>query len=947
MYPQQKNIFSDNKPKKLRLFSLSLWIIGILILTAVSLPFVIKQSSIHYFLELQNADNAAIENVDLNLFAGRLVFDNLEVQKANFETLHVEKLVINIDWLPLFSRRFSIRSFLIRNANLQLDISTPNLLSVNGLTFQIEPDDRLALEKANSNTRWEFGLQEAYIANSQIIIKQNELNSTVAIQSVTFSNFVSWLPTQSTIFKTKFTLDDASILFEGTTKPFQPTLPLTARFTVDRLDLARITPLIKNDTITALKGTVKSELNIKSAFVIQDQYDVKVEGYVNTTGFQGAFSDNVIAHDQLSWSGLTQLSLNTRNNYFSIFNKGTTELQGFNYVSTLTGLALSSRVIASEGQLSYDSNPANLTKNPNDNEDNTTGSPLHFTGRLQAADLKAIDHKNQMTLTTMQSIELPKIELGGIRHINIPTLTILQARFLSLSEITDSNINNNDVNNNGENSHENNRNTDDDATNSTNDADNTLDTVITESDQNNSLDFLLTIDQTIINNIQLNPDEELNITDILLAGTNAQLEKKADGKLKYIEEVMSTFAGTQLEPPAEPIPAVDDTLTTTPADVLASALTTPPSNTEGEIPSFIVRIGIIEVGGDSQLVFKDDSITPNYQTNLSNVKLKIVGLNNQDKSQNSQIDLVATADNTAKISLNGFIQPFSSPINAQVFANIANLELPPLSSYTASSLGYHLKRGRASAELSINIVNGNLESKNDIVISQLNLEQKDDEDIKNLTEELSLPLDKALDLLRDREGNITIALPVTGNVNDPDFDFTPTINKAMGKAIRSATLSYVEHALQPWSTLLTVAKIAGKRVNKVKFEPLLFNVGSAHIRKENHDYLNKISSLLKDRPSLEITTCGIASLQDKLALSRMANNNKSDAINSKANNSGSAQASAPIVDKKTLLKLAKKRSKNVINYLVNRKKIDSKRLFTCNPTYLNRNSAPPSVEFIL
>jgi len=912
LYTQQKNIFSDNKSSKQRIFSWSLWILATIVLIAASLPFIIKQLSIHYFIEQQQVDTAQIGNVDLNLFAGHLVFDNVEIQKTSFEKLKIEKLSINFDWLPLLSQQFLVRSFIIRTANLQLDMRAPDLISINGLRFSTEVNNNTPSEDSTSNSNWQFGLQKIHIVNSHVTIKQKEFDSNIAIEAFTISNLIRWLPAQSTTFKSNLTLDDAPILLEGTAKPFQPTLPLTAHFTVNNLDLSNIQPLLKNN-MTALAGTVSAELNISSLFAKENEYDIKIEGYIKSFNFQGTFSDSDIKQDQFTWSGLTQLSLNTRNASFSIFNKGTTELQGLHYTSALTGLTLSSRSTTSEGQFSYESSPINLHQNTDANGNTATATPFHFIGRITAIDFEAIEHKTNIILAAMQSIELPEIELGGINHIDISTLSIQKARFLSENTIANN-------------------------------------TITVEANQPQEKGYLLAVNQTVINDFQLNLDKELNITDLVLTGANGELIKQTDGKLQYIDEVISALAIGQAKRPLEPTSNESASPVSPMAIIntgLTDTLTMSSPSLEGKIPDFIVRIGTINVDGDSKFSFKDASVDPIYQTNISNIQLKIVGLNNQDKNQNSQIDLVATGDDNTNIALSGFVQPFSKPINAHIVANIKALELPPLSSYTASTLGYHLKRGQASADLSLNVIHGNLESNNNIIISKLNLEQKSDEDIKNLTEELAMPLDKALDLLRDSKGNITISLPVNGNINDPNFDFSPTINKAMGKAIRSATLSYVEDTLHPWSTLLTVAKIAGKQVNKIKFEPLLFNVGSDQIRKENYDYLNKISKLINDRPELSITVCGVASLQDRLALSRTASNNKSgrtDAINSKTANT---LATALVITKKTLLKLAKNRSKNVIRYLVNKKKIASQRLLTCKPTYLNRKSALPSVEIVL
>ena len=56
-------------------------------------------------------------------------------------------------------------------------------------------------------------------------------------------------------------------------------------------------------------------------------------------------------------------------------------------------------------------------------------------------------------------------------------------------------------------------------------------------------------------------------------------------------------------------------------------------------------------------------------------------------------------------------------------------------------------------------------------------------DAQRITEKVGMPLEMAVDLLKDIDGRIALSLPITGRVSDPDVDFGPAINKAIGNVL--------------------------------------------------------------------------------------------------------------------------------------------------------------------
>lgn len=109
-------------------------------------------------------------------------------------------------------------------------------------------------------------------------------------------------------------------------------------------------------------------------------------------------------------------------------------------------------------------------------------------------------------------------------------------------------------------------------------------------------------------------------------------------------------------------------------------------------------------------------------------------------------------------------------------------------------------------------------------------------------------------------------MPVKGNIDKPDFDLSLIINKAMGKAMKSASLSYLKHLLQPYGSLITLFSLAKKAASHISLPPILFETNSLAFKAKQQDLLDKVLTVMAKRPGLKIKACGISSLQDQIAI---------------------------------------------------------------------------------
>src|SRR5262249_30492132 len=109
-----------------------------------------------------------------------------------------------------------------------------------------------------------------------------------------------------------------------------------------------------------------------------------------------------------------------------------------------------------------------------------------------------------------------------------------------------------------------------------------------------------------------------------------------------------------------------------------------------------------------------------------------------------------------------------------------------------------------------------------------------------------LPLDLAIAILSDSDGRIDIALPVTGNVDSPEFIYGAVIGQALVTLIKKVVTS-------PFRALAGLCGGAGaaERLQTIVFEP-----GSDVVRPPEHQKLQRVAEVLGKRAQLKLTVHG-------------------------------------------------------------------------------------------
>lgn len=303
-------------------------------------------------------------------------------------------------------------------------------------------------------------------------------------------------------------------------------------------------------------------------------------------------------------------------------------------------------------------------------------------------------------------------------------------------------------------------------------------------------------------------DQSINLTDILI---------KRDG-----------------EPPATPVSAavVDDS----PADNV--------------FPITVARIRL----DDGELEFADLSLRPQFGTRMHELKGVITGVGN-DANRSAQVQLDARVDQFGSARIRGQVSLLQPERLTDIEMVFRNLDMTALSPYAMKFAGYRIAAGRLSLDLQYKVRQGKLMGENKVVLRKVELGKKVDS-----PDALDLPLELALAVLEDSNGVIDIALPVRGDLDDPQFDFGAVIRQAIGKLIGDIVTA-------PFRAL--AALFGGsddKDIDTINFEP-----GTATLAPPEQQKIQTVARALRERPNLALTVAPtMAPQQDKPVLQSLA-----------------------------------------------------------------------------
>jgi uncharacterized protein involved in outer membrane biogenesis len=262
----------------------------------------------------------------------------------------------------------------------------------------------------------------------------------------------------------------------------------------------------------------------------------------------------------------------------------------------------------------------------------------------------------------------------------------------------------------------------------------------------------------------------------------------------------------------------------------------PAAEPEGT-PPVPIKIGTIQ-GQGGKIIFADRSFKPGYQTTIESVETRITGLSTE-ATEPAKVDIKGRVDGHAPVTISGAINPLADEMYADLSFDFQQMDLTSASPYSGRYVGRTISQGKLSIKTAYHIENRALKADHDIMIDQFNF----GEDVES-PDDLNLPVDLAVALLKDRNGEIHIDLPVSGDMDDPEFSIGGIVLRAFVNLIVKAVTS-------PFA--LIGGMFEGENLNQLEFEP-----GRTRLTPATTEKLDALIKVLYDRPSLKLEISGFA-----------------------------------------------------------------------------------------
>ncbi|MGD9078356.1 MAG: DUF748 domain-containing protein [Desulfobacterales bacterium] len=404
--------------------------------------------------------------------------------------------------------------------------------------------------------------------------------------------------------------------------------------------------------------------------------------------------------------------------------------------------------------------------------------------------------------------------------------------------------------------------------------------------------------------IQLSQQKNLAIESINMKAMKIFLRRDSAGKLPAIEGLNTVQSDEASADQSKP--AASD------------------SKTKEKPSDFGFRIGQIEITGDSKLRFQDESVSPAFSIDLSLLEARLDDLDSRQPEKPATLKLLLSDRGDARLSLDGTMQPFAGKLSLDWVGKIESLDLPPLSPYVIQNTGYRFIGGEMQADIPVKVNQNQLEGKIDLILYNPKVEpiKADGSSKENQGKiRLNMSLDSALKLMRDKQNNVKINIPISGDISDPKFSVAEAVNKVLAKTLQTSALSYLKYMLGPYGIGISVAEYAYEQASKIRLNPILFAPGSADLDEAAIEYLKRVAAIMKEYPEVQMSVCGVSTESDRAAMG----------------------ANASIEDA-ALLELAKNRMRSIEDHLVKLNGIESKRIITCEPKIDKSAEAEPRVN---
>lgn len=215
---------------------------------------------------------------------------------------------------------------------------------------------------------------------------------------------------------------------------------------------------------------------------------------------------------------------------------------------------------------------------------------------------------------------------------------------------------------------------------------------------------------------------------------------------------------------------------------LQTGLGTPADTTEAveaepQTPGKPIRLHVGNLLVENCAVTYDDHSLPDeFHFPVTNIKIEAHDLSTNG-ANNAQMRATLPGGGHLMLRWNGNIDNWKQ--QQDLFLTIKGLDMKQLSPWTVAYTGQPVEDGIFGLTTRLNINNSQLDNQNKIDIYKARVGDRR----KDVEPEMKIPLKTALYILKDKDDKILIDMPISGNVDSPEFNYMKLVWKTLGNLL--------------------------------------------------------------------------------------------------------------------------------------------------------------------
>jgi hypothetical protein len=425
---------------------------------------------------------------------------------------------------------------------------------------------------------------------------------------------------------------------------------------------------------------------------------------------------------------------------------------------------------------------------------------------------------------------------------------------------------------------------------------------------------LASFNQLSINSIEYAP-ELIAVDEVTLAGLSSNVLLDEEKNLATLVALVSNETKTSHNMPKES--TIDS----------EQVVQEPVSDEVNDAAKLVFRLGKFALVDEAVIDFKDKSVTPHYERNVSIKHLSLKNIDNSKPELETLFNMQGKSDKYASFELKGHGLAFAPQRELTLDAVIKEVSLPGVSSYIKDALQYEIESGQLDVNIAANLIGTQIDGDVDLLLRGVEFTAADDHEAGTLTDQTSVPFNIALGMLKDSDGNVELSVPLAGDTSSPSFGFTGFLTLLVKQATMSAAKDYLINTFVPYASVMKVAMAAGEYALKLRINDLDYTPEQIKLSPEQTEFSRQMSVMLEDRDEINVKLCAIAIPADIGVIT--------------------AEQAHQANNVERLKMISQQRVDTFKTYMVEQLNVPSAKLLLCTPQIDTSNEAKPRIEFVI